>query len=83
MNTILNFTHLISLEKTLDPIIENKIKKFEKKNKRKLANTEIEPDIFKEGLYDLGITHNKFNHAYLSLNISGKELISIGVNKIN
>ncbi len=77
---MVNFAHLINLEKTLDSRIENKIKKFEEKQKRNLAKTEIDSDIFKEGLYELGVTHNKFNHAYLSLNIAAKELVSIGVN---
>jgi Leucine-rich repeat (LRR) protein len=82
MNTMSNFTYLINLEKTLDPFIENKIKKHELKNKKKLAKGDIDLEIIKEGLYDLGITYNKFNHAYLSVNLSGKDLISVGgINK--
>ena len=77
-----NFTYLINLEKTLDPFIENKIKKHELKNKKKLAKGDIDPEIIKEGLYDLGITYNKYNHAYLSINLSGKDLFSVGgINK--
>jgi hypothetical protein len=60
--------------------MENKIKKYEEKNKRILARSDIDQDILKEGLYELGITHDKYNHAFLSINISGKDLVSIGVN---
>jgi Leucine-rich repeat (LRR) protein len=82
MNTVTNFTYLINLEKTIDPFMENKIKKHEEKKKRKLAKTDINLDILKEGLYELGVTHDKYHHAYLSINISGKELLSIGgINK--
>jgi hypothetical protein len=80
--TMSNFTYLINLEKTLDPFIENKIKKHELKNKKKLAKGDIDPEIIKEGLYDLGITYNKYNHAYLSINLGNKDLFSIGgINK--
>lgn len=79
MNTMSTFTHLLNLEKTLDPFMEEKIRKHEEKTKRKLARSDIDMQIFQEGLHDLGVTFNKFNHAYLSLNISGKDLISIGV----
>ena len=82
MNTMSNFTYLINFEKTIDPFIENKIKKHEEKKKRKLAKSDINLDILKNGLYDLGITFDKFNHSYLSIDISGKELVSIGgINK--
>jgi hypothetical protein len=82
MNTMSNFTYLINLEHTLDPFIENKIKKHEEKNKKKLAKGDIDPEIFKDGLKDLGITYDKYNHAYLSIDISGKDLLSIGgINK--
>jgi hypothetical protein len=72
------FTYLLNLEKSIDPFTENKIKKYEEKNKRQLAKSDIDLTILKEGLYELGITHDKYNHAFLSINISGKELISIG-----
>jgi len=73
-----NFTYLINLEKTIDPFYENKIKKYEEKKKIRMAKKDIDIEIFKEGLYELGITHDKYNHSYLSLDISNKELISIG-----
>ena len=73
-----NFTYLINLEKTIDPFYENKIKKYEEKKKIRLAKKDIAIEIFKDGLYELGITHDKYNHAYLSLDISNKELMSIG-----
>lgn len=80
MNTATNFVYLLNLEKSIDPFNENKIKKFEEKNKRKLAKSDIDLSIIKSGLYGLGVTHEKYNHAFLCLNISKKDLISIGVN---
>ena len=80
MNSMTNFTYLINLEKSIDPFTENKIKKFEMKNKKKLAKKDIDSQIFKDGLHDIGITHDKFSHAFLSIDISQKELVSIGVN---
>jgi hypothetical protein len=74
-----NFVYLLNLEKSIDPFNENKIKKFEEKNKRKLAKSDIDLDIIKSGLYGLGVTHDKYSHAFLCLNISNKNLISIGV----
>lgn len=79
MNTMTSLTYLLNLEREIDPFTENKIKKYEEKAKRKLAKSEIDQQIFKKGLYQLGITHNKYSHAYLSINISGKDLVSIGV----
>ena len=73
------FTYLLNLEKSIDPFIENKIKKYEEKKKRKMAKTDIDIEIFRDGLYELGLTHDKYNHAFLSLNISARSLISIGV----
>lgn len=72
------FTYLLNLEKSIDPFTENKIKKYEEKNKRKLAKSEIDQDILKEGLYELGLTHDKYNHAYLSISLVERELVSIG-----
>jgi len=79
MNSMSNFTYLINLEKSIDPFTENKIKKYEQKKKKKLAKKDIDQEILKEGLYDIGITHDKFNHAFLSIDISNKDLISVGV----
>ncbi len=74
-----NFTYLINLEREIDPFTENKIKKFEIKKQKKLAKKDIDQQIFKDGLHDIGITHDKYSHAFLSIDISQKELISIGV----
>jgi hypothetical protein len=79
MNSMSNFTYLINLEKSIDPFTENKIKKHEQKKKKKLAKKDIDQEILKEGLHDIGITHDKFNHAFLSIDISNKDLISVGV----
>lgn len=80
MNSMSNFTYLINLEKSIDPFTENKLKKYEMKKQKKLAKKDIDPQILKDGLHDIGITHDKFNHAFLSIDISDKNLISIGVN---
>jgi Leucine-rich repeat (LRR) protein len=72
------FTYLLDLEKSIDPGMENKIKKYELKKKKMQAKILIDPEIFKKGLKDFGTTYDNYNHAYLGLNISGKELISVG-----
>ena len=72
------FTYLLDLEKSIDPGMENKIKKYELKKKKMQAKTIIDPEIFQKGLTDFGTTYDNYNHAYLGLNISGRELISIG-----
>lgn len=79
MNTMTTFTYLLNLERSIDPNIEEKLRKFEEKKKRKVAKSDIDLQIFRDGLYELGQTHNKTNYAYLSLNISNKGLFSIGV----
>ena len=78
MNTMTTFTYLLDLEKSIDPGMENKIKKYELKKKKMQAKTIIDPEIFQKGLTDFGTTYDNYNHAYLGLNISGRELISIG-----
>ena len=72
------FTYLLNLEKSLDPGIEKKIKKFELKKKKLVAQKIIDKEIFVNGLYNFGLTYNNFTQAYLGLNLSGQELISIG-----
>ena len=78
MNTMTTFTYLLDLEKSIDPGMENKIKKYELKKKKMQAKILIDPEIFKKGLKDFGTTYDNYNHAYLGLDISGKELISVG-----
>lgn len=78
MSTMSNFTYVLNLEKSIDPFIETKMKKYEEKKKKHLSKSNIDIEIFKQGLYELGVTHDKYNHAYLSINISFKDLSSIG-----
>jgi len=78
METMTTFTYLLNLEKSLDPGMEKKIKKYEMKKKKLMAQKMIDKEIFIKGLYNFGLTYNNFNHAYLSMNISNQELISIG-----
>ena len=79
MFSMSTYTYLVNLEKSIDPFTENKIKKYEEKSKKILAKSIIDIEILKDGLYELGVTHNKYNHAYLSIDISNKDLYSIGV----
>ena len=46
MNTMTTFTYLLDLEKSIDPGMENKIKKYELKKKKMQAKTIIDPEIF-------------------------------------
>ena len=78
METMTTFTYLLNLEKSLDPGMEKKIKKYELKKKKLMAQKMIDKEIFIKGLYNFGLTYNNYNHAYLSMNISNQELISIG-----
>ena len=78
MDTMTTFTYLLNLEKSIDPGMETKMKKYEEKKKKLLAKTMIDQEIFQKGLYDFGTTYDNFNHAYLGINISNLELISIG-----
>lgn len=77
VNTMSNFSYLLNLEKSIDLFIQTKISKYEENRQNKLAKEKIDNKIFISELQDLGITFNGFNHAYLSLNISNKELLSI------
>ena len=38
----------------------------------------IDKEIFIKGLYNFGVTYNNYTHAYLSMNLSNQDLISIG-----
>ena len=78
METMTTFTYLLNLEKSLDPGMEKKIKKYELKKKKLMAQKMIDKEIFIKGLYNFGLTYNNYNHAYLSMNLSNQELISIG-----
>ena len=78
METMTTFTYLLNLEKSLDPGMEQKLKKYEMKKKKLMAQKIIDKEIFTKGLYNFGVTYNNFTHAYLSMNLSGQELISIG-----
>ena len=63
MNTMTTFTYLLNLEKSLDPGMEKKIKKYEEKKKKLLAKTIIDQEIFQKGLSDFGTTYDNYNHA--------------------
>jgi hypothetical protein len=44
-----------------------------------MSKEPIDSSFFKEGLYNLGKTFNNCAHAYLSLNLSNKNIVSIVV----
>jgi hypothetical protein len=52
---------------------------FEKKKIKDASKQEVDNQIFQEGLSCLGKTTNGFNHAYLKLDISQRDLSSIVV----
>ena len=72
------YTYLLNLEKSLDPGMEKKIKKFEQKKKKLMTKKMLDKEIFVKGLFNYGLTYNNFTNAYLGMNLSGQELISIG-----
>ena len=43
-----------------------------------MAQKMLDKEIFIKGLYNFGVTYNNYTHAYLSMNLSNQELISIG-----
>jgi hypothetical protein len=53
--------------------------RIEKKRLKQMSKEEIDVQIFKDGLYNIGKTFNNCGHAYLSLNISNKNIVSIVV----
>ncbi len=61
---------------------EEEKEKIEKKKLKEMSKEPIEDEIFKRGLSCLGKTFNNARHAYLNLNISNNNLVSIvGVEK--
>lgn len=58
---------------------EEEKEKIEKKKLKEMSMEPIDPSIFKNGLSCLGKTFNNARHAYLNLNISNHNLVSIVV----
>ena len=58
---------------------EEEKEKIERKKLKLMSKQGIEQQIFREGLHCLGKTFNNGAHAYLSLNISNKGLVSVVV----
>lgn len=53
--------------------------RIERKKLKMMSKEAIDPQIFKSGLHTLGKTFNNARHAYLGLNISNKNIVSIVV----
>jgi hypothetical protein len=58
---------------------EEEKEKIEKKKLKEMSKEPVDPQIFKNGLSCLGKTFNNARHAYLNLNISNNNLVSIVV----
>jgi hypothetical protein len=60
---------------------EEEKEKIEKKKLKEMAKEPVDVQIFKNGLSCLGKTFNNARHAYLNLNISNNNLVSIVVSE--
>ena len=61
---------------------EEEKEKIEKKKLKEMSREPVDEQIFKNGLSCLGKTFNNARHAYLNLNISNNNLVSIvGIEK--
>lgn len=61
---------------------EEEKEKIEKKKLKEMSKEPLDDEIFKRGLSCLGKTFNNARHAYLNLNISNNNIVSIvGVEK--
>ena len=58
---------------------EEEKEKLEKKKLKEMSKEPVDPQIFKNGLSCLGKTFNNARHAYLNLNSSNNNLVSIVV----
>lgn len=61
---------------------EEEKEKIEKKKLKLMSRDPIDVEIFKNGLSCLGKTFNNARHAYLTLNISNNNLVSIVVSRV-
>ena len=53
--------------------------RIEKKKLKIMSKEKVDEQIFREGLFNLGKTFNNKSHAYLTINISNRDLVSIVV----
>ena len=60
---------------------EEEKERIEKKKLKLMSKEPIDQEIFKNGLSCLGKTFNNARHAYLTLNISNNQLVSIVVSR--
>ena len=58
---------------------EEEKEKIEKKKLKEMSREPVDDQIFKKGLSCLGKTFNNARHAYLSLNVSNNNLVSVVV----
>ena len=59
---------------------EEEKEKIERKKLKLMSKDAIDPEIFTKGLSCLGKTFNNARHAYLNLNISNNNVVSVVVN---
>jgi hypothetical protein len=70
---------VLSEQSQMKDYFEEEKEKIERKQLKEMSKQPIEDQIFKDGLSCLGKTFNGARHAYLTLNISNKDLVSIVV----
>lgn len=58
---------------------EEEKEKIEKKKLKEMSKESVDDQLFKNGLSCLGKTFNNSRHAYLNLNISNNNMVSIVV----
>ena len=58
---------------------EEEKERIERKKLKQLSKEPIPDELFKEGLHCLGKTFQNARHAYLSLTLSNKDIVSIVV----
>jgi hypothetical protein len=70
---------VLSEQSHIQDYFEEEKEKIERKQLKEMSKQPIEDQIFKDGLSCLGKTFNGARHAYLTLSISNKDLVSIVV----
>jgi hypothetical protein len=80
MSTISN-ARLMSEGSQIVDYFEEEKEKIERKRLKQLAKQPLDAELIKSGLTHLGRTYNNARHAFLTLNIQNKDLVSIVVSQ--
>jgi hypothetical protein len=75
----MSLAHILSQESQLSQYYEEEREKLERKQIMSKSKEPVDPQILHKGLQHLGITSDGARHAYLKLDISGHDLLSINV----